>query len=563
MKFFASQISYFLNRKTVRRNTRVLLRFILVLLFMMMAYSILFHYIMAYEGHSHSWLTGIYWTLTVMTTLGFGDITFHSDLGRAFSILVLMSGLVFLVVLLPFTFIQFFYAPWMEAQARARAPRSLPSRTRGHVIFTTFDEIAAALIGKLSIYGIGYVILLEDLTRALELYDSGYQVAVGHLDDPDTYRKMRIESAALLVANSRDEVNTNIAVTAREVTSKTPVVSIANSHESVDILELAGSSHVLELYRMLGEALARRALGGNDSAHEIGSFGELIIAEGPAMGTPLTGKMIVETGLRENMGVTVIGMWEQGKFVLPGPRSIIDRSSVLILAGTAENIRRYNETYRQYGTTRKHVIILGMGRVGTAVAETLEKRGVDYRIIEKSPSPGSKREKVITGDAAGYDTLSSAGIREAHSVIITTNDDAMNIYITIYCRRLRPDIQIVSRANNERNISTLHRAGADLVISLSTLAVSALFNYMKKFDIMMLAEGLDMFRLKVPPVLAGRNLIQSNIRQATGCSVVAIQRGDELLINPDPAMPLPGDAEMVLIGTLDAEKNFAKTYIAR
>ncbi|MDQ7826444.1 MAG: ion channel [Candidatus Eremiobacteraeota bacterium] len=46
-------------------------------------FSVAFHYIMAYEGHSHCWLTGIFWTLTVMTTLGFSDITFHSDLGRA------------------------------------------------------------------------------------------------------------------------------------------------------------------------------------------------------------------------------------------------------------------------------------------------------------------------------------------------------------------------------------------------------------------------------------------------------------------------------------------------
>ncbi len=46
-----------------------------------------------------------------MSTLGFGDITFHSDLGRLFSIVVLFSGIVFLLVMLPFTFIQFFTPP--------------------------------------------------------------------------------------------------------------------------------------------------------------------------------------------------------------------------------------------------------------------------------------------------------------------------------------------------------------------------------------------------------------------------------------------------------------------
>lgn len=70
-------------------------------------------------------MTGFYWTLVVMSTLGFGDITFTSDIGRAFSVLVLLSGVILLLILLPFVFIKFF-APWMEAQARSRAPRELP-----------------------------------------------------------------------------------------------------------------------------------------------------------------------------------------------------------------------------------------------------------------------------------------------------------------------------------------------------------------------------------------------------------------------------------------------------
>jgi voltage-gated potassium channel len=64
-----------------------------------------------------------------MSTLGFGDITFETDLGRLFSMFVLISGVLFLLVVLPFTFIQFFYAPWLESQSRMRAPRELPDDT--------------------------------------------------------------------------------------------------------------------------------------------------------------------------------------------------------------------------------------------------------------------------------------------------------------------------------------------------------------------------------------------------------------------------------------------------
>ena len=83
------------------------------------------------EGQQHSWITGFYWTLVVMTTLGFGDITFTSDIGRLFSIVVLLSGVVFLLVMLPFLFIRLFYAPWLESRVRLRAPREVPRWNAG------------------------------------------------------------------------------------------------------------------------------------------------------------------------------------------------------------------------------------------------------------------------------------------------------------------------------------------------------------------------------------------------------------------------------------------------
>ena len=56
------------------------------------------------------------------------------DLGRAFSVLVLLSGIVLLLIVLPFAFIRFFYAPWLEAQLRLRAPREAAKDAKDHVI---------------------------------------------------------------------------------------------------------------------------------------------------------------------------------------------------------------------------------------------------------------------------------------------------------------------------------------------------------------------------------------------------------------------------------------------
>jgi hypothetical protein len=144
VKFLSSQLAFILGQREMRRNLRALLSYLALLTATIGAFSALFHAIMLYEDQQHSWLTGLYWTLTVMSTLGFGDITFQSDLGRSFSILVLLSGIVMLLILLPFTFIRFFYAPWLEAQVRLRAPRRAAEGTRNHVIICRYDEIARA-----------------------------------------------------------------------------------------------------------------------------------------------------------------------------------------------------------------------------------------------------------------------------------------------------------------------------------------------------------------------------------------------------------------------------------
>jgi hypothetical protein len=89
---------------------------------------------MVLEDQDHSWLTGLYWTLTVMSTLGFGDITFQSDLGRGFTIVVLIYGIVMLLIVAPFTFTRFFYAPWLDAQLRVRAPLKVADEMTRHVI---------------------------------------------------------------------------------------------------------------------------------------------------------------------------------------------------------------------------------------------------------------------------------------------------------------------------------------------------------------------------------------------------------------------------------------------
>ncbi|MDZ7758625.1 potassium channel family protein [Rhodohalobacter sp.] len=540
------------------------MKFVGVLFLMYVTYAITFHFISIYEGHEHSWITGFYWVLVTMSTLGFGDIVFTSDLGRAFSMIVIFSGVLFLLVMLPFTFIEFFYAPWLKAQNQARAPKNLDPETKDHVIITKLTPVTEALIKKLDSYKIDYVILEPDLQKALDLSDLDYKVVNLDPTEYETYNRLCIKKAAMIVATESDTINTNVTFTAREFSDSIKIVATANSADSLDILRLAGANHVIQLGDMLGKALARRTLGGNARVHVIGHIDNLVIGEATVQETPLIGQTLQESKLRENIGINVVGIWERGNFIHPKPDTVIKSKSVLVLAGTVEQLRKYDEIVSIYNISDEPVVIIGAGRVGRAAAKSLEERQVDYRIIDKNPERVNEHDngKYILGDAADLKVLEKAGLRDAHTVLITTHDDDVNIYLTIYCRELCPNIEIVSRATYERNVNTMHRAGADFVMSYASMGANSIFNIMEDKDVMMLDEGLNIFNFKVDKNLAGKSLIESDIRKKTGCTVIAINcNNNKMLVNPPPDRVLNVDDEIVLIGSDKGEKKFTNRYV--
>jgi voltage-gated potassium channel len=314
VKFASSQLAYLMRNREARANLRALLKYLLMLFALITLYAVLFHIIkISVEGEQHSWITGFYWTLVVMTTLGFGDVTFTSDVGRLFSIIVLLSGVFLLLVMLPFLFISLFYAPWLEARVRLRAPREVPEGTAGHVIITEHDALAAGLIDRFRTENIPYYVIEPDPTTAARLIGEGIQVIAGNNDSRATYQRINANAARMLLANCEDTVNTNITITAREIAEPLPIVAIVEEEDAVDVLQLSGATTVLPLKHQLGEYLANRVETGDSDAHVIGTYRGLQIAELPARDTALANQTVRDTRLREKTGVSVVGLWERGK----------------------------------------------------------------------------------------------------------------------------------------------------------------------------------------------------------------------------------------------------------
>lgn len=565
MKFLSVHLGYALRDEQLQRNVGALAKYAVFMVVVIAAYSVLFHVIMVQvEERDHSWVTGVYWTLTVMSTLGFGDITFTSDTGRMFSVVVLLSGIILLLIVLPFAFIRYFYAPWLEAQIRHRVPTSVPPGTEGHVIFMDWDSVAQNMVAQLEGEGVPYFVVAEDGGAATALDADGVSTIRGTVDDIVTFERLAVERARLVVLNRDDLMNTNMALTIREISSSVPIVAFAENEHSVDILELGGCDHVFPLKRMLGEQLANRVNGGHAQAHLIGRYRDLVIAEFSVHGTPLVGKTIAASRLREIAGVSVLGVWDRSR-ILPAHADFTFRElSLPVVAGSQKAIDRLNEFLFIYDTNWNPVIILGGGKVGRAAARALKERSVPVHMVERNPALaariGDLPDRLIIGDAADREVMRDVGVENAPSVLLTTNRDEANIYLAAYTRRISPDAQIVSRLTHDRNLAAIQRAGADLTLSYSTLGVERILSLLHDRPPVFLGQGIGFHDIPCPDALAGQTLSDTRIGERTGLTVIALETNGKLVTDPRGSTRLLPGCTLLAIGADDQLERFRELY---
>ncbi|MEM1157644.1 MAG: NAD-binding protein [Verrucomicrobiota bacterium] len=564
MKFIASEFSYFVQDPTTRRNLDALKKYLYLLIGIITLYSIIFHLLMVYEGQDHSWLTGLYWTLTVMSTLGFGDITFTSDLGRLFSVLVLASGIVLLLVMLPFAFIRFFYAPWLEAQIRAKVSRKLPDEVTDHVIICQRDSITNRLIQKLELNQIPYCIIEEDPALAAQMREEGLKVVAGDIIDPATFEAVNITQARAVLANAEDTRNTGIILTVRSLNEKVPIIAIAEEMDSIDIFALSGATYLLPLKLKLGESLATRISAGVGTAHEVGRFKDLVIVEFLVHDTPLAGMTLREAKIRETTGMNVVGMWECGHLVSVDPNKPLSDTTVPVAIGNREQVQQLNQLLGQRDNREHQVLVIGGGKVGCSTARKLKMRGVHVRILDHNPALREELEQycdqVIIGKATDAKTLAEAGINEVSAIALTTHDDAQNIHLSVFFRRMHPQLSIVSRLTRVRNIEAIYRAGSDFVLSYASLGCEFVNAYLLNREPVMVGEGADFFSVKLPKDLKGKMLLDSGIGKETGMVVIAIEDGDTTITNPPAKTRLEAGTRLVMLGTNAQREKFNKVY---
>ena len=535
-------------------------RFFIGLLAITLVYAMVFTAIMRWEGQEQNvdLLIGFYWVLITMTTVGYGEIIFRSDVGRIFSVLVALSGIFILFA----NALPIIVTPWFDRVSR-ELPTKAPLDLKDHVIVCGFSPIVETLLDKMDRLKLPFIVIErhEDVARSIK---SRYPVIFGDPSQRGVLSKARIHSCRLLIANDSDEFNADVILTVREI-SEIEVIALVEDLSKSRYLSYAGASRVISPKTLLGSFLAQigAPLRENVLPRALHLFGNLRLVELPLFsGSVLIGETISHKIVREG-GAYVAGIWQRGRFIsLPGPDEIIKSNSVMLAVGTLDQLA----TLRTATTVQARdgqFVVLGYGDVGRRIVKVLGDWGIDATVVDKREL-GAEGVRSIVGDGTSEATLIEAGIRDAVGILIMLNDDSDVIYSTLVSRNINPKAFIIARANYLRSAVKIYRAGADYVAAVPLVASHMLFKMVQKEgeEMSILYEGLELnrYRVREDSPLRGKTLKELDLHRRFGCTMVAIDRAGEPICCLDSQTRVDAGDTLAIIGTPTSMDSFGQAF---
>lgn len=127
-------------------------------------------------------------------------------------------------------------------------------------------------------------------------------------------------------------------------------------------------------------------------------------------------------------------------------------------------------------TLDNHIVLVGLGHLGYRIVEKLNEMGKEVAVIELNPAIDAFKAvqkmgvPVIQEDAARSAALEAANIKDAHTIILASQKDAMNLQIALKARDMNPDIEVVIRIFDEDFAHALHDQFGFIALSATEMA---------------------------------------------------------------------------------------------
>ncbi|UHA71859.1 potassium channel family protein [Paenibacillus sp. 481] len=205
--------------------------------------------------------------------------------------------------------------------------------------------------------------------------------------------------------------------------------------------------------------------------------------------------------------------------------------------------------------TKKQYAIIGMGRFGSSVAQSLSKMGFEVLAIDSSEQKIQEIVNMVThavsADSTDEEALKALGIRNFDVVVVAIGQDIQASILTTLILKDLGVPKIVVKAQNELHGKVLSKIGADKVVfperDMGTRVAHNLISP-NILDHIELSDDHSIVEMRVASFMIGKNLKELDIRARYGCNVMAIKNNGKMNISPYAEDRLKDGDILVLVG---------------
>jgi trk system potassium uptake protein TrkA len=203
----------------------------------------------------------------------------------------------------------------------------------------------------------------------------------------------------------------------------------------------------------------------------------------------------------------------------------------------------------------EQVMVIGLGRFGTALARELERLGHQVLAVDRNEQLVNEIAQDVTHalqlDASDEDALRAAGAGEFNTAIVAVSSDAEpSIFATMVLKRLGVR-NVIAKAGSLLHGEILSRVGADRVVfpeRETGLRLAHSFNVPNVIDYLDVAPNFGIEKIRPPKSFIGRTLGELDLKGRLGLTPVALRRGQQVLVNPAREERITDGDELILVG---------------
>lgn len=204
---------------------------------------------------------------------------------------------------------------------------------------------------------------------------------------------------------------------------------------------------------------------------------------------------------------------------------------------------------------REQVMVIGLGRFGSAVARELERLGHEVLAVDRGEQEVNDLAPDVTHalqlDASDEDALRAAGAADFNIAIVAISSAAEpSIFATMVLKRLGVG-NVIAKAGSVLHGEILSRVGADRVVfpeRETGLRLAHSFNVPNVIDYLDVAPNFGIEKIRPPKSFIGRSLRDIDFKGRLNLTPIALRRGKQVFVNPAPDERVTEGDELILIG---------------